>query len=83
MIYGHTCFKIKKRRRSSLVEKFTKVSDIVWVCWKAVITENILKEKWTNKNDFNDNYNLLYYYSEHNITTFQFFNFEHTIHLDT
>jgi len=41
----------KKRRRSSVVEKFKKVSYTVWVCLKAVITENALKEESTNKND--------------------------------
>ena len=31
----------------------------VWVCWKAVITENTLKEKSNPKNNFYDNYNLV------------------------
>jgi len=49
----------KKRRRSSVVEKFIEVSDSVWVSFEAVITEKTLKEKWRNKNNFYDNYNLL------------------------
>jgi hypothetical protein len=36
---------IKKRRRSSIVEKFRKVSDTVWVSFEAVIIENTLKEE--------------------------------------
>ena len=48
---------IKKRRRSNVVEKFRKVSDSVWFSFEAVIIENTLKEKWTDKNYFYDNYN--------------------------
>jgi hypothetical protein len=44
-------------QEQNVVEKFRKVSDSVWICWKAVITEKALKEKWTNKNKFYDNYN--------------------------
>tara|TARA_B100000795_G_scaffold161147_1_gene121106 strand:+ start:377 stop:529 length:153 start_codon:yes stop_codon:yes gene_type:complete len=47
----------KKQRRSNVVEKFTKVSNIVWVCLKAVVIKNTLKEECTDKNDSNDNYN--------------------------
>ena len=36
---------IKKRRRSSVVEKFKEVSDSVWVSFKAVITEKTLKQE--------------------------------------
>ena len=39
--------------------KFRKVSDIFWVCFEAVIIENTLKEERKNKNNFDDNYNLL------------------------
>ena len=49
----------KRRRRSNIVEKFREVSDTVWVCLKAVITEKTIKEERTNKNDYNDNYNLV------------------------
>ena len=28
--------------------------------WKGFIIENTLKEEWTDKNDFYDNYNLVY-----------------------
>ena len=48
---------MKKRRRSNVVEKFREVSDIFWVCLIAVITEKTIKEEWTNKNNFDDNYN--------------------------
>ena len=34
-------------------------SGTVWVCLKGMVPENTLKEKWTNKNDFYDNYNLV------------------------
>ena len=50
---------MKKRRRSSVVEKFGKVSDSVWVSFEAVIIEKTLKEKRANKNNFDDNYNLV------------------------
>ena len=50
----------EKRRRSNVVEKFREVSDSVWVSFEAVIIEKTLKEDWTNKNNFDDNYN---YYS--------------------
>ena len=36
---------IKKRRRSNVVEKFRKVSDIVWVSFEAVIIEKTIKEE--------------------------------------
>ena len=54
---GHLKMYTKKRRRSNVVEKFREVSDSVWVSFEAVITENTLKEEWTNKNNYNDNYN--------------------------
>ena len=41
--------------------KFRKVSDSVWVSFEAVITENTLKEEWTSKNNYNDNYNSIIY----------------------
>ena len=40
------------------IKKLYNVS-IYWVCWKAVIIENTLKEKWTNKNYLYDSYNVL------------------------
>ena len=45
----------------------------VLVSWEGMIWENTLKEEWTGKNDFNDNYN---YYGEGCIQTLrsQFFN---------
>ena len=49
----------KKRRRSSVVEKFIEVSDSVWVSFEAVITEKTLKQEWINKNNLNDNYNTI------------------------
>ena len=42
-----------------MVEKFRKVSDIVWVWFEAVVIENKLKEECTNKNNFYDNYNSI------------------------
>ena len=39
--------------------KFKEVSDSIWVSFEAVIIENTLKEEWTNKNNFDDNYNLV------------------------
>ena len=36
---------IKKRRRSNVIEKFRKVSDIVWVSFEAVIIEKTIKEE--------------------------------------
>jgi hypothetical protein len=36
---------IKKRRRSNVVEKFRKVSDIVWISFEAVIIEKTIKEE--------------------------------------
>ena len=47
----------KDERRSNVVDKFRKVSDSVWVSFEAVIIEKALKEDWTNKNNFYDNYN--------------------------
>ena len=41
---------------------FREVSNTVWVSFEAVIIEKTLKEKWTNKNNFDDNYN--FYYSD-------------------
>ena len=31
------------------MKKFREVSDIVWVCLKAVITEKTIKEEWIDK----------------------------------
>ena len=42
---------------ANVVEKFRKFSDSVWVSFEAVIIEKTLKEEWTNKNNFDDNYN--------------------------
>ena len=39
------CFKIKKRRRSNVVEKFRKVSHTVWIVIEAVIIEKTIKEE--------------------------------------
>ena len=39
--------------------KFKEVSGTVWVSFEAVITEMKLKEVLTNKNHFDDNYNLV------------------------
>ena len=51
---------MQKRRRSNVVGKFREFSDSVWVGFGAVIIEKTLKEDWTNKNNFYDNYNLVY-----------------------
>ena len=64
---------IKKRRRSNVVEKFREVSDSVWVSFEAMIIEKTLKEDRTNKNNFDDNYNLVYSDTIHyNSSMFQF-----------
>ena len=42
------CLRFKKddvQQRANVVEKFRKVSNTVWVCWKGMITENTLKEE--------------------------------------
>ena len=65
----------KPDAESNVVEKFRKVSKTVWVCLKAVITENTLKVEWMNKNNFYDNYN---YYSDTIILHSQFLDFELT-----
>ena len=39
--------------------KFSEVSDRVWVSFEAVIIEKTLKEEWTDKKYFDDNYNLV------------------------
>ena len=51
----------KKRRRqwANVVEHFKETSGTIWVCLKAVIIKKTLKEEWTNKNNFDDNYNLV------------------------
>ena len=36
---------------------YKAVSNTVWVCWKAVITEKSIKEKWMDKKYSNENYN--------------------------
>ena len=60
--------------KSSKLEKFRKVSGIVWINFEAVITEKTSKEKWTNKKYFNDNYNYYKWRLHQNteISTFQF-----------
>ena len=45
---------------ANVVEKFKEVSNAIWVCLKAVVTENTLKEEWTYKNNFYDK--LQHYY---------------------
>ena len=40
---------------ADVVEKFREVSNIVWICLKSMLLEDTLKEKWTDKNDSNDN----------------------------
>ena len=44
-------------RPKNVIEKFREVSDSVWVSFEAVIIEKTIKEEWTNKNNFYDNYN--------------------------
>ena len=39
---------------SNVVEKFRDASNTVWM-----IIEKTIKEEWTNKNNFDDNYNLV------------------------
>ena len=55
------CIKKTNALSKCRLEKFRKVSDSVWVSFEAVIIEKTLKENWTNKNNFYDNYN---YYSD-------------------
>ena len=50
---------IKDERRSNVVEKFKEISNTVWIRFEAMVTEKTLKEKWTNKTNFDDNYNLV------------------------
>ena len=38
-------------------KKIEAVSETVWICLKAVIAEKTIKEKWRNKNNFENNYN--------------------------
>ena len=40
-----------------MVEMFKEVSGTVWISFEAVIIEKALKEDWTNKNNFYNNYN--------------------------
>ena len=42
---------------ANVVEKFKEFSNSVWVSFEAVIIEKTLKEKWIDKNNFDDNYN--------------------------
>ena len=51
--------------------KFREVSGDVWVCWKGIVTEKTLKEERKNKNDFYDNYNLVYSAHNYYISIFQ------------
>ena len=46
-------------RYNSIEDILKAVSDTVWVCWKAMITEKTIKEECTNKNYFNDNYSYI------------------------
>ena len=39
--------------------KLRKVSETVWVSFEAVIIEKTIKEEWMNRNNFDDNYNLV------------------------
>ena len=41
------------------MKSLKEVSGTVWVCLKAVIKEKTITEKWTDKNDSNDNYNTI------------------------
>ena len=50
---------IKDERRSNVVEKFKEVSNTVWIRFEAMVTEKTFKEEWTNKNNFDDNYNYV------------------------
>ena len=43
---------------------FRAVSGTVWVSFEAVIREKTRQAEWKNKNNFDDNYNLVY--SAHN-----------------
>ena len=47
----------KKRRRSSVIEKFRAVSGTVWVCLKGMIVGKTIKEESSQNNHYNDNYN--------------------------
>ena len=40
-----------------MVEMFKEVSGTVWISFEAVVIENTIKEEWTKKNIFYDNYN--------------------------
>ena len=51
----YSCYKMYNVSLVQVLEK--KLVYSVWVCLKAVITENTLKEKSDHKNNFYDNYN--------------------------
>jgi len=61
--WPNTTEKMYKKRRTTLsrckLVKFSEVSDRVWVSFEAVIIEKTLKEEWTDKKYFYDNYNLV------------------------
>ena len=40
-------------------KKLKAVSNLVWVCWKAMIKEKTMKEECTSKNYSNDNYSYI------------------------
>ena len=58
-------------KREEERKEFQKaVSITVWVCWKAVVTEKTIKEKSTNKSNFNDNYSYIASASRQLLTIF-------------
>ena len=61
----------KKRRRSSVIEKFRAVSGTVWVCLKGMIVGKTIKEESSQNNHYNDNYN----YNSAQFITFSTFQF--------
>ena len=60
--------------KNVVVKVSDKLDYIVWISFEAVNIEKTIKEKWTNKNNFDDNYNLLYIVNKM-ITTFLIFQF--------
>ena len=52
--WANVVCKVVNRKRISLKQ----LVYLVWVCWKAMITEKTIKEEWTNKNYSNNNYRL-------------------------
>ena len=39
--------------------KLREVSETVWISFEALIIEKTIKEEWMNRNNFDDNYNLV------------------------